>query len=66
MFYVFAEFDGPMGRSRLSRGFATAAEREAFAATLAPCVGDEWSDYEEWEAPQEEWAHIPIGLPRWM
>lgn len=66
MFYLSAEFDGDFGRYRVARGFATAAEREAFASTLAPAPGEGWSDYEEWEAPQDEWAHIPIGLPHYM
>jgi len=61
MFYISAEFDGPFGRSRVSRGFHTATERDAFADSLHPVQGDEWSDYEEWEAPQEEWPHIRIG-----
>jgi hypothetical protein len=64
MFYVFAEFDGDFGRNRISRGFATAEERAAFASTLAPAPGEGWSDYEEWEAPQSEWPHTPIGFPR--
>jgi hypothetical protein len=60
MFYVFIEFDGPYGRSRMSRGFTTAEAREEWASQQHPCYGDEWSDYEEWEAPQEEWSHIRI------
>lgn len=65
MFYLSAEFEGTLGRHRVARGFATAEERAAFSATLAPGADEEWSDYEEWEAPQEEWAHIPIGVPHW-
>jgi hypothetical protein len=60
MFYLSAEFEGPFGRYREARGFATAAAREVYAAALAPMEGDEWSDYEEWEAPAEEWPHIRI------
>jgi hypothetical protein len=61
VFYVSAEFEGDFGRYRTTRGFATAAERDAFGASLHPIAGDEWSDYEEWEAPAEEWPHIQIG-----
>jgi hypothetical protein len=62
MFYVSAEFESEMGgRYRVARGFHTEAERDAFAADLTPVAGDYWSDYEEWEAPQEEWSHIRIG-----
>ena len=60
MFYLSAEFDGDFGRSRVARGFTTAEAREAFAKDLGPIAGDWWSDYEEWEAPAEEWAHIRI------
>jgi hypothetical protein len=60
MFYVFIEFDGPNGRTRFTRGFTSAAAREDWASGVKPLPGDEWSDYEEWEAPQSEWAHVPI------
>lgn len=60
IFYVFAEFDGDYGRSRITRGFTTAEARDAYANGLHPCEGDEWSDFETWEAPREEWPHIRI------
>jgi hypothetical protein len=60
MFYVFAEFESDFGRNRVSRGFTSAEARALYVAALTPCEGEEWSDFEEWEAPQEEWAHIPI------
>lgn len=60
MFYVFIEFDGPYGRSRMTRGFTSAATREEWASSIHPCDGDEWSDYEEWEAPQSEWPHVRV------
>jgi len=60
VFYAFVEFDGDFGRRRLSRGFTTAAARERWLSNQGPMTGEEWSDEELWEAPQEEWAHIPI------
>ena len=60
MFFVFIEFDGTFGRSRMTRGFTTAEAREAWASQQHPIEGDEWSDYEEWEAPQSEWPHVRI------
>jgi hypothetical protein len=60
MFFVFIEFDGDFGRNRMTRGFTTAEAREAWASQQKPCQGEEWSDYEEWEAPQEEWPHVRI------
>ena len=61
MFYVFIEFDGDFGRRRMTRGFNTAEQRDAWAGEQRPMIDEEWSDYEEWEAPREEWPHIPIG-----
>jgi hypothetical protein len=61
MFYLSAEFESEFGgRYRVARGFATAEARDAFGANLAPAEGDSWSDYEEWEAPAEEWPHIRV------
>jgi hypothetical protein len=60
MFYLSAEFEGDFGRYRVARGFPTAEARDAFGANLSPIAGDSWSDYEEWEAPAEEWPHIRV------
>jgi hypothetical protein len=60
VFYVFIEFDGPNGRTRMTRGFTSEATRTDWASTIHPLPGDEWSDYEEWEAPQSEWPHVKV------
>jgi hypothetical protein len=60
MFYVFVEFDGPYGRSRMTRGFTSEAAREEWASKQHPLPEEGWSDYEEWEAPQSEWPTVQI------
>jgi hypothetical protein len=59
-YFVFIEFDGPYGRSRMTRGFTTPEARQAWASQQHPCEGDEWSDYEEWEDAHSEWPHVQI------
>jgi hypothetical protein len=46
------------GRFRVTRGYTTAALRDADVITCDP--GDEWSDYETWEADSSEWLNIRI------
>lgn len=57
-FFQSAEFEGPLGRYRVTRGYPT--EAMLISDKIDPCPGEEWSDYETWEANPAEWPNIQI------
>ena len=57
-FYQSAEFESPIGRYRVTRGYPT--EAMLIADKIEPVEGEFWSDYETWEADSSEWPHIKI------
>jgi hypothetical protein len=57
-FYQSAEFEGDLGRYRVTRGYPTMALLDG--DKIEPAPGDEWSDYETWEGSPAKWPGIQI------
>lgn len=57
-FYQSAEFEGDLGRYRVTRGYPTQALLDG--DDIQPAPGEEWSDYETWEGSPADWPTIQI------
>jgi len=57
-FYQSAEFEGDLGRYRVTRGYTT--EALMLGDKIDPGPGESWSDYETWEGSPAEWPGIQI------